>query len=542
MRLLTIFLLSFILLTAYLSMLSSCAQVGSLTGGPRDTIPPQLDSARSTPNFQTHFEKQSILLAFDEFVDLKDVFNQVVVSPPLAKRPTVTLEKYRNVRFEFDKDEVLRPDATYTIQFGDAIKDFTEGNAAPIRFIFSTGDYIDSLQVSGSVVDAFTGKPVDKILVLLYDNLADSVVRTERPFYFSKTDAKGNFKIENVKSDTFKIFALEDANLNYLFDQSSERIGFLDHTIYTGDSIQAPVQIRFFQEELPLRLLGQPNIQPGLVKLTFNREPWDLEFEASEPLLFHKTEKDTVFLYHERSDTLSWKVLLQTGERHDTVLVRPVTRPANWDQMRLRTATKGQLPAQNPTQPIQVRWNYPVKEVTLDSIQLWGDSTLLADKNLRVYPDSSDLQQLTVQFDWEEGKTYRLLFLPHALEGWQGLTNDSLTLRCPIAQQADLGSLHLKIDSLETGQSYLVELMQQETTLTRFTLSGDQSSWENWIPGLKPGTYQIRLIEDRDGNGRWSPGNYDRKLQPERLLNWPVEPVRANWEVEASFEVKWPEN
>ena len=539
MRLLTLFLLVFLLLTAYLSMLSSCAQVGSLTGGPRDTIPPQLDSARSTPNFQTHFEKQAILLIFNEFIDLKDVFNQVVVSPPLAKRPTVTLEKYRNVKFEFDKDEVLRPDATYTIQFGDAIKDFTEGNAAPIRFIFSTGDYLDSLQVTGTVVDAFTGKPVEKILVLLYDNLADTVVRTERPFYFAKTDAKGTFNIENVKSDTFKIFALEDANLNYLFDQSSERIGFLDQAIQTGDSLQAPVQIRFFQEELPLRLQGQPSTQPGLIKLTFNRAPWDLKFQASEPLLFHKTEKDTAFLWHERPDSLSWTIFLQSGDQRDTVAVRPATRPANWDQLRLRAAIKGQLPAQNPAQPIQIRWNYPVKGVEMDSIQLWSDSTLLENMNLRVFPDTADLQQLTVQFDWEEGKSYKLLFLPKALAGWQGLSNDSLSLKCPIANQADLGSVHLQIDHLEAGQTYVVELMQQETALHRFTLSSDQSSWETWILGLKPGSYQARLIEDRDGNGRWSPGNYDRKLQPERLLNWPLEPVRANWEVEANFAVKW---
>ena len=98
----------------------ACANVGSPSGGPRDETPPKQDELRSTKNFQTNFEKQRITLVFDEFVDLKDVFNQVVVSPPLAKRPIVTKKK-RSIRFEFDKDEVLRPEATYTINFGEAV-------------------------------------------------------------------------------------------------------------------------------------------------------------------------------------------------------------------------------------------------------------------------------------------------------------------------------------------------------------------------------------------------------------------------------------
>ncbi|MBK7409266.1 MAG: Ig-like domain-containing protein [Saprospirales bacterium] len=539
MRILPILLLAFLLTTAYLSTLSSCAQVASLTGGPRDTIPPQLDSARSTPNFQTRFEKQPILLVFDEFIDLKDVFNQVVVSPPLAKRPTVTLEKYRHVKLAFDKDEVLRPEATYTIQFGDAIKDFTEGNAAPIRFIFSTGDYIDSLRVTGTVVDAFSGKPVDKVLVLLYDNLADTVVRTERPFYFAKTNAQGVFQIENVKSDTFKIFALEDANLNYLFDQATERIGFQDAFIHPGDSVQLPIQLRFFQEELPLRRQGQQTPFPGLVKLPFNREPWDLALTASDSILSSETVKDTVFLWHELPDTLSWMVYLQSGDWLDTVTTRPGSRPGNWDQLRLLSEAKGSKAQLNPTQPIEVKWNFPVKTVEMDSIQLWSDSIRLEDMNLRLYPDTTNLRMWHIHFNWLEAQSYQLLMLPNALEGWQGLTNDSLVFNYRMGQRSDPGSLHLHIDSLEIGQTYLVELMQQESPIRRFTLNGDQPNWETWILGMAPGTYQIRLTEDRNSDARWTPGNYGLKLQPERLLTWPLEPVRANWEVEANFVVKW---
>ena len=204
----------FILLAAAIQY---CANPIAPTGGPRDETPPQLDTSQSTTNYQTNFEKQTIELTFDEWVNLNDVFNQVVVSPPLDNRPEVRIKK-KTILFEFAEEEVLRDSATYTINFGEAIKDLTEGNPADnLRFVFSTGDFIDSLSVQGRIVDARTGEPVEGVLFNMYDELQDTVVRTRRPFYFAKTNKEGQFRVENVKSDTFKLFALKDANLNYLF-------------------------------------------------------------------------------------------------------------------------------------------------------------------------------------------------------------------------------------------------------------------------------------------------------------------------------------
>ncbi len=542
MRYIITLLFLLLLISIWLSLFTGCAQVEALTGGPRDTIPPQLDTARSTVNMQTRFQKQPILLVFDEFVDLKDVFNQVVVSPPLAKQPKVTLEKYKHVKFEFDEEEVLREDATYTIQFGDAIKDFSEGNASPFRFIFSTGDYIDSLWVQGTVIDAFDGKPVDKVLVMLYDNLADTAVRKELPFYFSKTDPKGSFRIENVKSDTFRVFVLEDGNLNYRFDQVSERIGFIDVPIRSDDYLRAPIRIRFFREEAPLQLQSHEAGTPGLVKLVFNREPWDLKLGVPERVLFKETIKDTVFLWHEMADSSAWSLYLESSGPIDTLNIRPLTRPGNWDQLRLlqdKKAEPGSRSTHNPAGPIPIRMNFPITTVNLDSIQLWEDSIRLEDKNLRLDIDSLDRRTLQARFAWEESHTYRLVFLPGALQGWQGTGNDSLLLEYRIGRRNDYGSLHLNIDSLETEMSYAIELLQQDKVLRRFQIDPGQRKWETRLEGLSTGLYQLRLIEDPNGNGRWDPGRYDDKLQPERMLLWPIEQIRANWEVEANFVLRW---
>ncbi len=210
--------------------LTNCANPIPPTGGPKDERPPQLDTLNSTRNMQTRFEKKDIVLAFDEWVELKDAFNQVIVSPPLEFRPTIERKK-KTIQFKFDERETLRDSATYVINFGEAIKDLTEGNVAPIVFVFSTGDYIDSLSVEGTIVDAYTGEPVKDVLFMLYENLADSVFKTERPFYFARTDETGKFIVNNIKAGTFKATALVDKNLNYRFDNEAEQIAFLDSTI-----------------------------------------------------------------------------------------------------------------------------------------------------------------------------------------------------------------------------------------------------------------------------------------------------------------------
>lgn len=534
MRVIILLAVSMVLVYGYSMLLTGCAQVQPLTGGERDTIPPQLDTARSTANFQTRFEKQPILLFFDEFVDLKDVFNQVVVSPPLAKQPKVTVEKYRRIRFEFDPEEALRPDATYSIQFGDAIKDYTEGNPAPIRYVFSTGDKIDSLEVSGKLVDAFTGKPVEKVLVMLYDNLADSVVRKERPFYFSKTDKQGVFRISNVKADTFKVFALEDANLNYLFDQATERIGFQNLPIVTGDSVQTPIEIRFFQETPPLALAEQASPLSGLVKLTFTREPWDLELETSQPVFFEEKNQDTVFLWHDIPDSVAWRVLMRNEEWADSVAVRPPTRGQPLQQL-LPTTTSI---SQNPALPAELTFNYPLTGVILDSVQVWQD-TLRIEAPLSGGRDSLNFRKLAFRFAWEENTPYRLLFPPGSLSGWKGTANDSIWINLRTAQRKDFGSLTIRLDSLDAGTPLAVELMQQEKIIDRYVIPAGSEYWEKQLPFMPPGSYQLRVIEDLNGNGRWDPGRYDKGLQPERLQTVPLEQLRANWEVEAKFVVKW---
>ncbi|MEZ4958777.1 MAG: Ig-like domain-containing protein [Saprospiraceae bacterium] len=317
-----------VLAILWLALFFGCAQIVQPTGGPEDLRPPQLDSLHSTPNFQTHFKKQDIVLAFDEWVELKDVFTQVVISPPLEFRPAISRKK-KTIVLKFDEKEVLRDSATYVINYGEAIRDITKGNVAPMVFVFSTGSYIDSLSVSGNIVDAYTGKPVENVLFMLYENLADSVVRKDRPFYFAKTDKTGNFKVNNVKSGTFKAFALLDKNLNYRYDGEAEQIGFPDsmlvlQTVKTASNAVGPDSLATDSTALP------PQFPDSLLldSTNGNPPPQTPGKEVADSLEGQPSPPDTLFL----------------------------------DSLKLDTAAKGKTP---PAPPIKIRLFQELKRLYL---------------------------------------------------------------------------------------------------------------------------------------------------------------------------------
>ncbi len=206
----------------------SCANVVAPTGGPRDEDPPVV--VRSVPaNYSPNYSGEQIRISFDEFIVLNDLRQQLLVSPPLENLPDIRI---RGRNLIIDIEDELRPNTTYSIFMGDAVRDNTEGNAIPnFRFVFSTGDYVDSLSLSGKVINAFTLEPEEAVFVMLYDSIYDSIPYKERPVYLSKTTKEGGFEITNMKEGSYLMFALVDNNGNFLYDLPDEKIAFLDSLV-----------------------------------------------------------------------------------------------------------------------------------------------------------------------------------------------------------------------------------------------------------------------------------------------------------------------
>jgi hypothetical protein len=244
--------LQYALLLFLIFWMSSCAKIVAPTGGPKDVEPPKVLSS-NPPNLSTNFEGKKIEITFDEFIQLKELNQKLVVSPPVEEKPEV-LVKGKSLVIEFPVE--LKDSTTYNIYFGDAVQDYNEGNPIEnFQYVLSTGDYIDSMTVEGKVLSAFNLLPQEDVLVMLYSDFSDSIPIKNIPEYISKTDKEGFFQINNIRNDTFKIFALRDANKNYLYDLPSEEIAFADSAVkFMMDT--KPVADTIF---VPDSLLDDPN-------------------------------------------------------------------------------------------------------------------------------------------------------------------------------------------------------------------------------------------------------------------------------------------
>jgi hypothetical protein len=216
----------FFYITAVLSVVYGCAKVGSPTGGSKDVTPPKIIESKPV-NYSTDFNSKKIEITFDEYIQLKNIQQELLISPPLKEIPE---NKLRGKSLVVDLNNELKENTTYTLNFGNAITDNNEGNVlANYEFVFSTGDHVDSMSVTGKLINAFNLKPEeDPVFIMLYENLADSAPYIDIPSFIGKTNKDGSFAVNNIKADTLRIFSLKDANSNLLFDASNEKIAFID--------------------------------------------------------------------------------------------------------------------------------------------------------------------------------------------------------------------------------------------------------------------------------------------------------------------------
>lgn len=562
-----------------LCLFSACARQGAPTGGSKDTTPPGLDSLASTPNFSTRFDKKRIELKFDEWVVLSEASSQVVVSPPLAKRPEVVL-KGRTVVLNMDKAEVLRPNTTYTINFGTAVKDLHEGNPAKdLRFVFSTGDFIDSLSFRGQVRDAFTGEPVENLSVMLYENFADSAVLRDRPYYFSRTDKTGQYEFKNLRSGTFRVVVMEDPDQNLKWNGDSERIGFRDSALQVTDKLRGIPNLNLFKNTPKFRIIGQNTSRYGLLRLGYTTPIDSFELQTIVPTelksWLEKTPDSLLFWYDLPQVDTSWSLIFKhpeqlssaldtgkmAGPRADTIQIRKFSRAEFLKNHRIGFADLVQAAApvggrgksagpvapvkaqavktviQTPAEPAVVPFNFPIAAFDTAFWSLSPDSTRLVDFTIR--SDSSSPRRLLMQVNWKQGANYNLILYPGAITDVWGATNtDTLRRSFNVLSEKQLGTLSLNLEKLNPGTAYVLQLLNNNAIDQERVFTAQAETQKLLFKYLQVATYSVRLIEDSNRNGRWDTGDFTAKRQPEKVFGKKLDALRANWELEASFSAE----
>ncbi len=529
--------LQYVIFFTLCTLIISCASRATPSGGPRDEQPPRIVQEGSTPNQQTQFTERRIVLEMDEWVKLEDAQTQVLVSPPLEQRPDIRL-RGRQVIFEFDEDEVLRENATYTINFGNAIQDITEGNPLEnFSFVFATGAEIDSLSIQGMVVDAYTREPIEDVLVMVHESMEDSVIYTEKPFYAARTNEEGSFQIKNMKEGNFKITAIKDENLNYTYESASEEMAFLDTLFTVSASPSPPIRLQLSKEKAPLYFDRLDTSGWNVAAVTYSRIPFeiDISYEQEDGTLQHgKSDKNPIKLWYYSENRTEWRVFLTDSltNTRDTILLRKDS-----DRSRAPTITKVNevRNSGHPEDPFYICFDRPIDRIdtTLIRLLMGRDSVEIAP---RIEISDSLIGCILLRNSWSPDSMYKLTLFPGALISLSDIENDTINEQIPIGNEERFGTVVIRLDNLDSTETYLVELVENDQIRKTLTVAGT-SSEELRVQKMRPATYALRLTEDHNKNGRWDPGDYLEKIQPEPTRIAEIEPLRANWDVEVNF--KW---
>jgi Big-like domain-containing protein len=506
--------------------LISCAQRSALSGGDKDILPPEVKE-EIPANETTNFIEKTITVEFNEFISLDNLSSQLIVSPLMDETPDIAVKgKKLVVKIKSE----LKPNTTYSLNFGDAIKDITEGNIYPnYKYVFSTGSFIDSLNYEGKVIGAFDLTPKENFFVMLYDEFEDSIPKTKKPRYIAKTNKDGDYQITNISKGKYKLFALTDINSNYLFDLPNEEIGFYNELIQI-DSSKTNNTIYSFTENTDLQYVTKSsNTAYGKIVLEFNmpadsiiikslNEDISLDIEEvsddkkkktfwlSDPSF---TEKLDIVVYNNKAiiDTLELE-LINPDLFLDSTLTVNTNVGVKFD---LNTA-------------IQFTTAQPIAGIDTSKISLLEDSIKV---DFKFTQDSVNIRRYNLIYPFKEKTDYLLFAESSVFTDIYGLQNDTILKTFKTKRESDYGNLVLNVTPNITDNYIIHFTLNNKIVETRYGVGKAVFNFDY----LTAGRYGIKLIVDRNNNKSWDTGNYNEKLQPEEVIYYEGKiAIEENWD------------
>lgn len=501
-------------------LLTACAQVGSISGGPKDTTPPRVK--KLTPeNKMTNFSGRKIVYQFDEFIKLNNPNENLLILPAGPKVTASVFKKELTLEIEGE----LAPNTTYQISLNGLVKDNREGNDSLMRYVFSTGEFLDSISFTGKIVDAYTNELQANQLVGLY-KAADSI--TSKPLYFVKTDTKGVFKFEHLSPNNYSLYTFNDLNKDLTF-QFNEKVGFSDSILNLAQSISDSIAFNVFSNKLPGKIKEKKLVYPRqvIVSATFPLKKSDFYYKDS------KIDSSNIYLFREDSVAILLPeqvaennlLLIKTDNRIDSLAFIAIQKnttqkptytlyPSSKDLSRLKF--------------LRIIFSDEIKEVnqelclafTKDSVRLIP--TLSIQKNTLI-AQFSDTLKGEITFKILAGA---ILFYNESL-------NDAQEHKLQFKHDTDFGSMLIKANQLPANT--LLEFML-DNKLVR-TISKQELEQQPLVTFLDPGDYSFRVIHDVNQNGKWDTGDVFLKKQAEKIDFYTQKvKIRANWETEVELE------
>lgn len=509
-------------------LIASCAQVVAPTGGEKDVTPPSILEYKPE-NGQLNFEGNEIKLTFDEYVKLQKLKDELIVSPPLKYNLQT---KTRGKELSFTIKDTLKENTTYVFNFGNAIVDIRENNPlSDFSYVFSTGNEIDTLSISGRIINAYDAKVEKGVLFMLYDTYTDSLPLKELPTYIGRTDEEGHYHIANIKEGVYKAFALKDGNKNYLFDRGDEEIAFDTSLVEIKDD-KENLNFYLFQEDKEKQFVKDQKEKGANVVLNFNRAfdtisivGLDTNLESISYLQQIGKNKDSVSLWFKEMNKEKIKLIVSDlKDYQDTISVK-----VDSASQKLKVNFPGRF---DYFKPIKLGFSSPIKQYNADKIIVLDSDSMPLKFSLDL---SSNSSELILDFERKQDSVYSILVLPDAFANYYDRTNDTLEKRFSFNSERDFGNLYISLNSL-IQEPKLIQLLDGKGQVLHETFINDSSiSFEH----LKPGKYRLKCILDENNNGKWDTGDYLNKVMPEKIILFKEEiSIRSNWDKEITWNIE----
>jgi len=519
----------------------SCAKTGRPDGGPKDENAPLFVTAKP-PYESTNFNKKEIKLNFDEYIVLKELNKQLVVSPPMKNPPLITPQGTPSEFLKIEIIDTLKLNTTYIFNFGNAIQDNNEGNQLEnFKYVFSTGDYIDSLTTFGSVKDAKLLETPRSVNVLMYridSTFNDSIIYKRKPDYVTSTLDTTNYTFTNLRKGKYLLLALKEPLNDYIFNPKTDKIGVYKNYIQLPKDSILENPLVLFKEEQPFEFARAKETKKGKIEFGFYGDPKAMKVrllsktpEQFKSIAKFDTEKDTLNYWFTPLETDSLNFTVTNKEFIDTITVR--LRKKKIDSLIVSASTSNILDLRDT---FFIRSNTPIVKIDTTKINLFDKDTLAVNYTIN---RSKTENKIAVIFDKKPKNNYKLLMYKNALTDIFEVANDSTTYAFKTIEIEDYGRITIKVENLKS-KNVIIELLsgknQDKLIERRFITSSSQLIFDL----LKPMKYTVRAIIDENKNNKWDTGSYLKKQMPEKIIYHEAinnYALRANYFVEEVFNV-----
>lgn len=524
-------------------LVHSCARVGSPVGGPKDTLAPKfLSSNIDTTRINVKRDIHELRLDFDEYITLKDINKNLIISPPIKNIKRILPSNIANKFVMIQWTDTLQANTTYNFNFGNSIADNNETNILRyFNFAFSTGNKLDDLYVSGVITDAVAIKKKEgenKLVVGLYQ-VKDTINYKQKPYYITKVDDDGYYELNYLTPGKYKIVAFEDENSNSVYDPGKEKVGFQKEPLDIEKSVSG-LNLKVYPSKKPLKYVEMKE-SPGGIVMTFEGNPENVKVASVNEKLqdikvTHRPKSDSVKIWFDpvkndigQTTTENLKFSYDTGKKQDTVSVFYKYNKKN--AMDLENDNGG--PELAPNSDFKIRSAYIIDKINPEKWILKSDSLTTQEFTAKI--SETNPYQILIHSDFVTGKKYQLTVPKETVSSYYTKNVQSKRFDFEVEKVDQFGSLAFAIQNAPET-SYWIQLLDasDKVIYSKYT-KGNNVKFDI----LKPNEYIVRILVDNNENKFWDEADFETETFAEdSYVFYKKAIVRPLWETKEDWDLK----